>query len=115
MFGTFKSLQTNNAPKLSLPRIHQAFGFEANCLGNSAEGMHFSSCCRRIASAVMKHYLHGPGLAKLWKAMNHELFSEVDKKIYSCIARRRKERASRGEPEQAAASGYLSVDFSNKK
>lgn len=73
----------------------QAFGFEANCIGSNPEGVRFSESCRRIASGVMKHYLHAPFAAKLWKFLHHGLYSEVDAKIHHCIAARRAERAKR--------------------
>ena len=73
----------------------QAFGYDANCVEESANGNRFAHNCCHIASMVMHHYLHAPGLAHIYKRLHGRVFSEVDRVIYDCIARRRKERAVR--------------------
>lgn len=41
----------------------------------------------------MLHFLHIPGLAKLYKFMNYKRFSFVDRIIYDCISQRRTKHA----------------------
>ena len=71
----------------------QAFGFDARCLENNPTGESFARNCRGIAGMVMKHYLHAPAAARVWKALHYRLFRDVDKIIYECIAKRREERS----------------------
>lgn len=77
----------------------QAFGYDAKCIEGSVEGNDFARSCCKIAKMVMHHWLHVPGLAQLWRLINYQTFSCVDRIIYQCIADRKAERAKQGDSE----------------
>merc|ERR1711871_1637180 len=90
----------------------QAFGFDANCVESSAIGLQFAHNCQLIASMVMKHQLHIPGIARLYKMWHRHTFAQVDSTIYGCIANRRLERKSAGDSPRARDLLDLMLDAS---
>jgi cytochrome P450 len=72
-----------------------AFGYDPKCVGGCKEGERFAQTCQEVASYVMHHFLHIPGLAQLWKLAHHRQFSFLDRKIYGCITERKAELANR--------------------